>query len=326
MAEDTGGLTGSDEDVESPKRQPHPAPAVSGTNIDADSVSGMYIEVGRGEEIEAMKMKAMQAAKAAAAAQAAHAPRKPVAQSLGLDLLSHFTEQERDLLTLPSGDGAGGTSEQAGREADAAQRPLSTVKPEDLSLEQTAHEASALLASQIVSAGAARDGPPRRHPGRHEQLGDNVAFVIATVQKGQDPRYEFTIEELLSLLLAPSWDTSGGPAPCRPLVIEDPDRQVLFREPSRHKRRQKLSVGSIDRWKNSGGKKAVITIPIPPQYQHGMTNVIVQRHGRVLRPDGAPMLRYRQWSFGVRVNDGSPNGLIQEHKTTTEHMLYQVHA
>ena len=106
MAEDTGGLTGSDEDVESPKRQPHPAPAVSDTNIDADSVSGMYIEVGRGEEIEAMKMKAMQAAKAAAAAQAAHAPRKPVAQSLGLDLLSHFTEQERDLLALPSGDGA----------------------------------------------------------------------------------------------------------------------------------------------------------------------------------------------------------------------------
>ena len=60
MAEDTGGLTGSDEDVESPKRQPHPAaPAVSDTNIDGvDADSGM----GRGEEIEAMgQMKATQA-------------------------------------------------------------------------------------------------------------------------------------------------------------------------------------------------------------------------------------------------------------------------
>jgi hypothetical protein len=64
MAEDTGGLTGSDKDValESPKRQPHPAaPAVSDTNIDGvDADSGM----GRGEEISEEAMGQMEATQA----------------------------------------------------------------------------------------------------------------------------------------------------------------------------------------------------------------------------------------------------------------------
>ena len=310
-------------------------------------------------------------------------PAKPPAvdmsMSLGLDLLSHFTERERDLFTSSSSKSGAGVTKQASGEpgkgepilrggqgvggdrhlegmaalvADdglnsqmvlsgapaAAERTCgspptqmmvkSEVKAETLQ-EMIENSNAHLLASQIVphACGLTTGGAPLNTDLRRFMLGDDVSYVMAAVSKGQDPRLDFTMEELLSLLWSRAWDPSGRPPPARPLLMDEPLTRVLFREPSRHKRRQKLSVGSIDRWKNSGGKKAVITIPIPYEYQRPVAqglpvNVIIQRHGRVLRPEGG-LLRYRQWSFGVRMEDGS--GVVRETKTTTEHMLYQVH-
>lgn len=146
---------------------------------------------------------------------------------------------------------------------------------------------------------------------------------MAALQRGKDPSYKFGVTELLALLWAQRWSTSDEGVPCRPLVIEEPEPRMLYREPRRHKRRQKLSVGSIDRWKNSGGKRAVVTLKIPELYQRDQCNVIVQRHGRILRPDSKPQLRYRQWSFGVLRADGT--GPVEEDKAMTDNILYQVY-
>ena len=80
--------------------------------------------------------------------------------------------------------------------------------------------------------------------------------------------------------------------------------QAAFREPRDLQRRQKLSVGKVDRWKNSGGKSAKLTLDIHKDLQRGESNVLVVRHGRILRVDGTEM-RYRQWSYGVKLPDGT---------------------
>ena len=59
--------------------------------------------------------------------------------------------------------------------------------------------------------------------------------------------------------------------PKRPLRLPveqaEPVVQAVFREPRSLKRRQKKLVGPIDRWKNSGGKSAKVTLRIPEALQ-----------------------------------------------------------
>jgi hypothetical protein len=124
-------------------------------------------------------------------------------------------------------------------------------------------------------------------------------------EKAADLSQVLDVAELLALLHSSHWGSITPPV--RPLRFQEPIRQVLFREPRKHKRRQKLSVGSVDRWKNSGGNKAVITIPIPVHLQRNHSNVLVMRHGRVLRADGS-QLHYRQWSVGMLL----PGGALEE--------------
>ena len=95
-----------------------------------------------------------------------------------------------------------------------------------------------------------------------------MEFVLATLNRARDPDHRLSVDELLALLWAPRWSEAEEPVPCRPLVIREPDILALYREPSRCPlRRQKLDVGSIDRWKNSGGKNAVVTLAIPRRFR-----------------------------------------------------------
>jgi hypothetical protein len=114
------------------------------------------------------------------------------------------------------------------------------------------------------------------------------------------------VEDLLGLLRAPTWGGTVTPT-LRPTEITDPIGQVpmLFREPHDYMRRQKVASTKIDRWKNSGGKHAVVTLDIPVEMQRDQGfNVIVARHGRVLRVEDRSNLRYRQWTYGMRYKDG----------------------
>ena len=77
----------------------------------------------------------------------------------------------------------------------------------------------------------------------------------------------------------------------------------------------------IDRWKNTGGKRAVVTLGIPVELQRGQGfNVIVARQGNVLRVEDRPTLRYRQWRYGVLHEDGR----LVETKSPGTFALYQV--
>lgn len=240
----------------------------------------------------------------------------PLSHAIGLDLLTHFSEQERE--RFESSDAP------LFRPADPAQAQAQLDKLKTLEPNAPVHRLQlnpSMIADRIVPplpwerVLASSDLSPA-------WFEKNMNFVTATVRRGQDPTYKLAVHEIITLLRAPRWDLTGAAIECRPLVIEQPEARMLFREPTQHKRRQKLSVGSIDRWKNSGGKRAVVTTPIPEQFRLNDCNVIVQRHGRVLRPDGLPQLRYRQWSFGV-LPGGSAAGVVEE-KHPGDKMLYQV--
>ena len=130
---------------------------------------------------------------------------------------------------------------------------------------------------------------------------DTSAHLAA--QKARYPAQSLSVRELLALMRV-----DGAAAPStRPLRLpeqQEPMPQAAFREPRDLQRRQKLSVGKVDRWKNSGGKSAKLTLDIPKDLQRGESNVLVVRHGRILRVDGTEM-RYRQWSYGVKLPDGT---------------------
>ena len=149
---------------------------------------------------------------------------------------------------------------------------------------------------------------------------EDAAVAAAAVEKARDLARQLDVPELLTLLTTPTWGSAEPPT--RPLRFYDPIPEVLFREPRLLKRRQKVSFGVIDRWKNSGGKHAVVTMPISPEHKRmaGENNVLVARHGRVLRADGM-LLRYRQWSFGTQ----SPSGELKE-SNKEDFIVYQVFA
>ena len=161
------------------------------------------------------------------------------------------------------------------------------------------------------------EGSPsvKGEPGANSADGDAAAAAVAA-EKARDPARSLDVPDLLPLLNAPSWGTAEPLN--RPLRFEDPIEEVLFREPRLLKRRQKVSVGVIDRWKNSGGKRAVVVMPIALELQRGENNVLVARHGRVLRADGT-QLRYRQWSFGTQ----TPSGELKE-SNKEDFILYQI--
>ena len=135
------------------------------------------------------------------------------------------------------------------------------------------------------------------------------------------------VTDLLGLMRAHGWGGVLTPA-LRPQQIMDPIGQalMLFREPHDYMRRQKVASSKavstkIDRWKNSGGKHAVVTLDIPFEMQRGQGfNVIVARHGRVLRVEDRSNLRYRQWTYGMMYDDGR----LVEMKSPGTHTLYQV--
>ena len=149
----------------------------------------------------------------------------------------------------------------------------------------------------------------------------DTRLAVAASQKARDPAHELLVPELLALMRADRWD--GTQPPTRPLRlgIQQSITDAIFREPRKHKRRQKVSVGVIDRWKNSGGKCAKLTLDIDAALQRDEANVLVVRHGRILQP-GGPQLRYRQWSYGVQLPDGT---LREDDLDCVEDlMLYQI--
>eukprot|EP01043_Picozoa_sp_COSAG02_P024244 COSAG02_NODE_1320_length_13269_cov_11.420058_6_plen_414_part_00 len=202
---------------------------------------------------------------------------------LGLELLSHFTEQER---------------ERDERERCFAMKGVNNAL---LRGSEASGHATPNMESQphIVMQTSMHPTAPQRDSDRFS-LSENMNFVMATVHKGQaDPFHRFSVHELLGLLRAPRWSTSGEPIPTRPLLIKELASRTLYREPTLYSRRHRQSYGrASDRWRNSGGKNAAVAMEIPLQFRRDGYNVIVQRHGRVLRPNGLPQLRYRKWSFG----------------------------
>lgn len=142
-------------------------------------------------------------------------------------------------------------------------------------------------------------------------LGANARIVELAMTKARTTMEQLTVEEALALL-----QEAGGQLPGRPLRLQDPIENFLFREVRTHQRRQKHSVGRIDRWKNSGGKRAVVTLDIPPA--HDGSNVLAYRHGKVFRADGR-VTHYRQWTLGTQVGDD-----LHEPKDANHNTLYQI--
>lgn len=129
--------------------------------------------------------------------------------------------------------------------------------------------------------------------------------------------YELSVAELVALLQAGTWADSEPPV--RPFRLGALVEGALFRELRRFKRRNKPALGKIDRWKNSGGKHAVVTIDIPAELRCTESNVLVQRHGRVVRVDGT-QVRYAQWSFGTRSADDK----LEELKGFDDRILFRL--
>ena len=96
-----------------------------------------------------------------------------------------------------------------------------------------------------------------------------AALAAAAAEKARNPAQELLVPELLALLHADRWGTAAAGPPIRPLrlTVGQPLVDAVYREPRKHKRRQKASVGAIDRWKNSGGKYAKVTLDIPKALQ-----------------------------------------------------------
>ena len=96
-----------------------------------------------------------------------------------------------------------------------------------------------------------------------------AALAAAAAEKARNPAQELLVPELLALLHADRWGTAAAGPPIRPLrlTVGQPLVDAVYREPRKHKRRQKASVGAIDQWKNSGGKCAKVTLDIPKALQ-----------------------------------------------------------
>ena len=109
-------------------------------------------------------------------------------------------------------------------------------------------------------------------------------------------------------LMRPS-DLDGQRLSVRPKHITDGMLQggaLVFRERS-HNRRAMGCGRSIDSWRDSGGKLNRVLLDIPKQLQAetGGHNVVVLRHGMVVRACSSERLRYRRWNLATLHPDGS---------------------
>eukprot|EP01043_Picozoa_sp_COSAG02_P046620 COSAG02_NODE_4379_length_5427_cov_7.176989_1_plen_1290_part_00 len=221
---------------------------------------------------------------------------------------------------------------------------VASINPKPLRMTVPAgHRAGDVCYAQVQSSGQRVAGriPPGLGPGdqflvlyRPQPQGGGSSNVLSMeVQNAEvamqrarlaptppaTPPQPLTVEEIVGLLRESTW-AGGDPPPLRPLRLQDATSD-LFREPRTHKRRQKKSVGAIDRWRNSGGKRALVTLDIPPALRPDGSNVLVNRHGKVIQVDGL-QARYQQWTFGTLLE----NGDVKEQRGSDQNVLFQVSA
>jgi hypothetical protein len=231
-----------------------------------------------------------------------------------------------DPLGRSSGSGSGVDDKPSVKVSPLAPRDFQ-LKPLRMTL-QVDHRSGDVCYARVPSTGQVVAGriPPslsigdrflvmyRPKPSVMPAKSPSVQPVIETARYSYS---ELPVPRLVALLRATTW--TGDEPPVRPLRLQDPLTRVIFRESSIHKRRQKREVGPIDKWKNTGGKRAITTTSIPTELCRSRGDVLVSRSGKVIRVDGVNA-RYKQWSFGTVL----ANGDLRERRTCQDNILFQL--